>query len=133
MSFGAAGNTYTMGGIASDASRAAQTGPLEVVTTDANGNLASDNGYFGRRVDELADGVAIALAIDQPIFHNGQTFAMHLGYGNFDGSDAVGMSMAGIVDRGSFGSKSTVTVDAGVGVGTDTGVVAAKAGLTFGW
>lgn len=44
MMFGTASNTYTMPGIISDASRAAQTGPLELVTSDANGNLATDGG-----------------------------------------------------------------------------------------
>ena len=140
MAFGRETNTYTMAGIASAASRAAQQGPLEVVTTDAQGNLASDGGAFQRQIDnlgrrdgELADGIAIALALQQPIFHSGQKFAGRLGYGNFDGSNALGLSLAGVIDRGSFGSNSSITLDGGVGVGTSTGTVAAKAGVTFGW
>jgi hypothetical protein len=39
--FGTATNTYTMAGITSAASLAAQTGPVSLVTTDAAGNLAS--------------------------------------------------------------------------------------------
>jgi hypothetical protein len=39
--FGTAANTYTMSGITSAASLAAQTGPVSVVTTDATGNLAT--------------------------------------------------------------------------------------------
>jgi hypothetical protein len=125
MAFGRETNTYTMAGIASAASRAAQQGPLEVVTTDAQGNLASDGGAFQRQIDnlgrrdgELADGIAIALALQQPIFHSGQKFAGRLGYGNFDGSNALGLSLAGVIDRGSFGSNSSITLDGGVGVGT---------------
>jgi trimeric autotransporter adhesin len=140
MSFGTNSNTYTMGGITSQASKDAQTGPLEVVTTDANGNLASDGGAFQRQIDslgkrdsELAGGIAIALAIQQPIFHDGQTYAMRLGYGNFDGSNALGLSMAGVLDKGSFGDKSSITLDTGLGFGTETGTVAGKAGVTFGW
>lgn len=38
---GTGANTYTMPGIASDASRAAQSGPTQIVTTDAGGNLAA--------------------------------------------------------------------------------------------
>lgn len=41
MVFGTAANTYTMQGITSSASRAAQSGPVEIVTSDANGNLAT--------------------------------------------------------------------------------------------
>jgi autotransporter adhesin len=36
-------NTYTMPGVTSSASRAAQTGPTQVLTTDAAGNIASAN------------------------------------------------------------------------------------------
>jgi autotransporter adhesin len=39
--FGTAANTYTMPGITSAASRAAQSGPTQVVTSDAGGNLAT--------------------------------------------------------------------------------------------
>lgn len=39
--FGTAGNTYTMPGITSAASLAAQTGPTQLVTSDAAGNLAT--------------------------------------------------------------------------------------------
>jgi autotransporter adhesin len=39
--FGTASNTYTMGGITSAASRAAQSGPTQIVTSDAGGNLAT--------------------------------------------------------------------------------------------
>src|SRR6201998_4673755 len=41
-SFGTALNTYTMAGITSAASTAAQTGPTQIVTSDAGGNLATN-------------------------------------------------------------------------------------------
>ena len=63
----------------------------------------------------------------------GQSFALRMGYGNFDGSSAVGVAAAGLLDKGSFGDRSTVTLDGGVGFGTSDGTVAGKAGLTFGW
>jgi len=40
--FGTATNTYTTPGITSAASKAAQTGPLQIVTSDATGNLATN-------------------------------------------------------------------------------------------
>jgi autotransporter adhesin len=39
--FGTASNTYTLSGVASSASRAAQSGPVQVVTSDSGGNLAT--------------------------------------------------------------------------------------------
>jgi hypothetical protein len=41
MAFGTATNTYTMSGVASAASTAAQSGTTEFVTTDLSGNLAA--------------------------------------------------------------------------------------------
>ena len=140
MAIGSGDNTYTMGGITSQASKAVQTGPLELVTTDAQGNLASDGGAFQRQLDalgdrdsELAEGIAIALALDAPNLQSGQSFALRMGYGNFDGSSALGVAAAGLLDKGSFADRSTVTLDGGVGFGTSDGTVAGKAGLTFGW
>jgi hypothetical protein len=140
MAFGTSSNTYTMAGITSGASAAAQSGPLQVVTSDANGNLATDGGAVFSRINELQQedrrlrsGIAIAMAADKPIFHAGQTVAFNIGYGNFEGSNALGATAAGIVDRGIFGPGSTITVYAGGGVDTDGRTAAGKAGMSFGW
>jgi hypothetical protein len=86
-----------------------------------------------RRDDDLAEGIAISLALDQPFFHAGQTFAINLGWGGYDGQNAVGLTAAGIVDRGGLGPTSTTTLHGGVGAGTGQGQIAGKAGLSFGW
>lgn len=39
--FGTTANTYTIGGVTSAASKAAQSGPTQLVTSDTNGNLAT--------------------------------------------------------------------------------------------
>ena len=104
-----------MSGITSTASKAAQQGRLEVVTTDSSGNLASDGGAIQRQIDslisgngslqrqidalgrrdrELASGIAMAVALQQPIFQSGQSFAGRFGYGNFGGSSAFSLSLA---------------------------------------
>jgi hypothetical protein len=132
--------TYTMPGITSTASRAVQTGPVQLLTTDAAGNLASDGGLIqsqinalGHRDRQLTDGIAIAVALAQPIFQPGQNFAVRAGWGNFDGGNAVAVTAAGVVGRGYLGPASSIVVDGGVGVSTDQGMVAGRAGLTFGW
>ncbi|HET6322071.1 MAG TPA: hypothetical protein VFF87_08480, partial [Hyphomicrobium sp.] len=149
---GQSSNTYTFGGISSDASRAAQSGPVSIVTSDAAGNLAthrasdlglatsgdiaainSQIGGLQRRDNELAEGIAIALALSQPIFQGNQTFAARVGWGNFDGSNALGLSLAGVLDRGGFGKGTSVVIDGGIGYGTAEGTVAGKAGITFGF
>jgi uncharacterized coiled-coil protein SlyX len=88
--------------------------------------LQSDVADLRERDRELAEGIAISLALDAPILRNGQTFAMRGGWGNFDGSNAAGVTAAGALSQ-------NVVVDAGVGWGTSQGTVAGKAGMTIGW
>ncbi|MFT4677569.1 MAG: hypothetical protein ACI831_001570 [Candidatus Azotimanducaceae bacterium] len=73
IALGTSTSTYTATGIASAASRATQTGALQLVTSDANGNLATDGGRLfteldrqDKRNDVLAEGVAISLAAESP-------------------------------------------------------------------
>jgi hypothetical protein len=141
-----------MAGIASNASRAAQGAPTSIVTSNANGDLAthtaadlglattsdiaginSQIGGLEKRDEELAEGIAVSLALAQPIFQPGQNFAARVGWGNFDGSSAVGVSLAGVLDRDSFGKGTSVILDGGLGYGTSEGTVAGKGGVTFGW
>ena len=86
-----------------------------------------------KTIRRIKNGIAISLALDQPFFHAGQTFAINLGWGGYDGQNAVGLTAAGIVDRGGLGPTSTTTLHGGVGAGTGQGQVAGKAGLSFGW
>lgn len=142
-SFGTTANTYTMAGIGSAASRAAQAGAVSLVTSDAQGNLATSEFDFGafqssinelaRRDDQLSEGIAIALSLAQPVILPGQTFALRVGYGNFEGDSAMGLSAAGVVSRNAMGSGTSIVVDAGVGVGASDGTVAGRGGVSFGW
>jgi hypothetical protein len=86
---------------------------------------------LSNRDRELADGIAISLALAQPIFQPGQTFAIRAGWGNFDGSNALGVSAAGLLAK--FNNGNTVVLDLGFGGGTRTNVYAGRAGLTLGW
>ncbi|MBT3069630.1 hypothetical protein KKP04_01930 [Rhodomicrobium sp. Az07] len=86
-----------------------------------------------RRIDETQEGVAIALALQQPIFAPGQSFAFRAGWGNFEGESAFGLSGAGIIGRDWFGQGTVVALDGGFGFGASSGVMAGKAGVTFGW
>lgn len=100
---------------------------------DTTDHLQSQINRLDQRDDELAEAIAIALALDQPFFHGGQTFAFNIGWGGYGGENAIGITAAGIVDRGSLGPTSTTTLHGGVGAGTGQGQVAGKAGVSFGW
>ena len=94
--------------------------------------LQSDINRLGKRDSELADGIAIAVAMAQPMFQPGQTFAMRAGWGNFDGHNAVGVTAAGVITKGDFGPTSSVVLDGGIGASTQDNMVAGRVGLTFG-
>lgn len=148
--FGTAISTYTMSGIASAASAAAQTGARQVVTSDANGNLATSSlaglgiasssqiGALQSQIDslvlrdrQLASGIAISMALAQPLLQSGQTVGVRVGWGNFGGSNAVGVSAAGVLARGFAGPTTSLVVDAGVGFSSGQG--GGRVGMTLGW
>lgn len=150
--FGTASNTYTMAGLTSDASKSAQGAPTRIVTTNEAGDLAAHTaGELGlatlgnltglqsqidglaQRDKELADGIAVSLALAQPILMPGQTFAIRVGYGNFDSSSAVGVTAAGVLARGIAGPTSSLVLDAGIGFAPDSDMAAGRAGVTLGW
>ena len=98
-----------------------------------------DNYIIGRLIfpagfgSVRADGIALSISLDAPQIQHGQSFAMRLGYGNYESSNAMGMSASGLVARGLLGPTSTVSVDAGVGISTGTRAMGGSAGITLGW
>ena len=140
VAIGGATNTYTLAGVGSDASRAAQTGPLQTLTTDASGNIAGDGGALFNQfqgvqndVDENREGVALALAVDTPDFVAGEKFGMRMNFGTFEGETALGFSAAGVVAENVFGNNGRVSIDAGLGYGVGEGTFGARAGLQLTW
>ena len=135
MMFGTDTSTYTAPGITSAASRAAQTGPREIVTTDAGSNLASDTlGGLGlATVDQLGrtnQGVAMAMALSgiPTILPTDTTYAIAANWGTFDGENAVSVG-------GSARLIDNVFINGGgaIGTGGRSGNAGGRAGVTFAW
>ena len=124
-----------MPGIASGASAAVQ-GPVHgLVTTDAQGNLASDGGALQGQVDRIegtteenSEGIAMALAMSGalPELLTGETMAVAGHWGTFEGENGV-----------AFGARVRVSdgfsLAGGVGAGLDNGSVGGTVGGRFGW
>jgi hypothetical protein len=145
---GTASNTYTAPGITSAASRAAQSGPLQVVTTDANGNLASDGGaifsninilnsqmarinqnldQLNHDVKRLDGGVAMAMALGGVYLPEHQRFAIHTNVGFYNGAQALGVQGIARINR-------TFTANGGVAYDlTGNGGVGGRVGISAGW
>lgn len=125
--FGTVSNTYTMPGLTSSTSRDAQFGPLELVTSDAKGNLATDGGALYRRVDEVTEGVAMAMAISGTLLpREHETFRVSGNWGNFEGFNALAFGAGVNLGDG-------VVMTAGVGYGLAEKTIGGRAGLSFGW
>jgi hypothetical protein len=147
MALGTASSTYTMSGLPSAASAATQTGPLELVTTDSGGNLASDGGATQaaiamnaaainelrgdvnrafRRLDDQAEGIALAMAMGGLFMPSDKTFAISANMGFFDGKQAVAA-------QGAVRLDNVWVLQGGIGVGVDGGNVGGRIGISAAW
>jgi hypothetical protein len=119
--FGTARNTYTMPGVTSGASRSAQSGPTQLVTTDANGNLASDNGSTFRHIDENQSGVAMAIAMQNPDLTGNERFGVAANWGTFESANGLGVALMGVLGHNFLSQNDRVSVSGGFGVGFEEG------------
>lgn len=159
MVLGTTGNTYTAPGITSAASLAAQSGPVQVVTSDASGNLGTAEFVFDsapifdeldalagelagvadqiagldERADEIEMGVAIAMALEDPDLAGAESFGIKLNYGNFEGADALGLTAAGVLARDVLGGRNRVTLSGGIGWGLEKSTVGGRVGAQLTW
>jgi hypothetical protein len=151
MSFGTSSNTYTMSGITSGASLAAQSGPLQVVTSDAGGNLATDGGAIFGSLGQLQNsinllqqedkrlraGIAMTAAMPHSVVLPGERVAFDINWANYAGMNGVGVDGAVRLGQLDFaGGPVSIQANAGAGFsgdGSNSGRAIAKAGLRFGF
>jgi trimeric autotransporter adhesin len=112
---GTANHTYTARGITSDASLARQDGPLELVTTDAEGHLASDGGEIFNQLGEHGSGIAIAMAVENPDLVGNETFGLSANVGFFEGNSALGIAAMGVLGHDFMGGGERWALSGGVG------------------
>jgi len=145
---GTTSNTYTAPGITSAASLAAQSGPLQVVTTDANGNLASDGGAIFNNINNLNlqitrinqnlaqlnddvrrldGGVAMAMALGSVYLPEHQRVALHAALGFYNGAQAIGF-------QGVVRLNQTFTANGGLAVDLNgRNGAGGRIGISAGW
>ena len=135
-----------MAGLASEDSRAAQTGPTRVVTSDTSGNLATADldlatlTGLGGRVSEVEAGVA-SLRGDIKRAYAGTAVAIAMG-GNFIPPDmnlAVSFNLGTYRGQEAFAAtvvarvSPQVWLNAGAAGSSVRGSTGGRAGVTFGW
>jgi hypothetical protein len=139
MALGNSANTYTMAGITSAASKAAQSGPVQVVTSDANGNLATMDisgnlGALNARIDSIdgktnraLQGVAMAFAMaGTPTLMANETFAFSGNWGTYEGQQGLAFGAALRLHR-------NIQANAGIAYGPNQNTLGGRAGLRVAW
>lgn len=114
--FGTAANTYTTPGITSGLSRSRQSGPLDVATSDAAGNLATDGGLIFKTLSENQAGIAIAMSLPTPSLHASESFGVAFNWGKFKQSQAFGVSAMGVLNRNVFGGGERLSLNGAFGL-----------------
>jgi len=103
---------------------------LEVVTTDASGNLASDGGFIYDELDKHKRGIAMAVALTGGASLRGnESMALSMDLGFFD--DEVAGALSGIAHVATGEAGQNVYFKGGVAV--TQGDFAGRAGLQLAW
>ena len=143
---GGAGNTYTLPGVASATSLAAQTGATSFLTTDANGNLATSTfnpssvaaldgrvtaleqnvAALQQSVRRAYEGTAVAIAMGGSALPDNKRYAISANYGTFRGENAFAGSLA-------IRITDNLVANGAVGTGLARGGVGGRVGATFSW
>ncbi len=138
ISIGTGTNTLTASGITSLASRSAQVGPLQIVTSDQDGNLATDTpaslGLASQAdVDENRQGIAGAYAISgiPNIVPEGKNFIGSINWGGFEGANAL--ATGGAVRLFTTSSGSQIFANGAVAFGLDDSATGGRAGFSMTW
>jgi trimeric autotransporter adhesin len=153
MAFGTPSSTYVAPGITSAASKAAQSGPLQIVTSDTGGNLATNTaaglglasltdinainsqlGGMNTRINDLdgrttkaLNGVSMAFAMGgTPWLLPTERFAVSMDWGAFQGTNAVALTAA-------YRLGTNVQANGGLAYGANGGGVGGRAGVRVGW
>jgi trimeric autotransporter adhesin len=160
MVFGTGSSTYVAPGITSAASKAAQSGPLQIVTSDAGGNLATNTAAgLG-----LASSTDISALNSQIAGINNQIVGINTRLNDLDGRttkalNGVAMAFAisgvpwlqpterfavsanygtfqgtnGIALNGALRLSTRLQAEGGIAYGANGGGVGGRAGLRMGW
>ena len=114
-------------------------GPIEIVTSDQGGNLATDGGFVfdkidefdhhftqvdrrldnqgDKRIDENKSGVALAISMENPDLTGNERFGVAMNYGNFEGASALSWSAMGVLGYDVLSRGDRVAFSGGFGVG----------------
>ncbi|MFT4080499.1 YadA-like family protein [Rhodomicrobium sp.] len=106
-----------------------------IAATDATNKAYVDSrdAILNDRIKDVRDGVAIALAVQTPDLVAGEKFGVSVNFGTYDGSNAIGVGLQGVLGKNLFGFGERVALTGGVGFATERDNVGGRAGVQFTW
>jgi trimeric autotransporter adhesin len=92
-----------------------------------------DNGLTkaNQRIDKAYEGVAIAMAVQNPVLTGSDRFGVSVNWGEFAGSSAFGAAAVGIVGQNLLGTGEKLGLTGGIGGSNNQ--VAGRVGLQLTW
>jgi trimeric autotransporter adhesin len=140
VTLGTKDETIRAEGITSQKSKDRQIGATEIVTTDAEGRLATDGGSTFRaisantallsqhtaKLEEHSKGLAIAMAMPDAWLSDKKRFGIFGAIGGFEGETAIGFAAIGRLDE-------TFSVNAKLGADTDFDHIGWQVGVGAQW
>jgi autotransporter adhesin len=133
VSFGSAGNERRLTNVAAGIAPtdAVNVGQLSSMASGFQTQVAGLQTQINDNNREARAGSAIALALGGTAnLQPGRRFALSAGYGNFQGSNALGVGATALLyDTRAY----AVTFNAGVGLSTDTNVVGTRGAVSLQW
>jgi trimeric autotransporter adhesin len=86
-----------------------------------------------QKADRAIEGVAISLAVADPILRGNEVFGMRVNWGQYSGQQALGASVMGVLDQNVFGNGEKLAISGGFGVGLENHHVGGRVGLQLTW
>ncbi|WP_037240455.1 YadA-like family protein [Rhodomicrobium udaipurense] len=108
-------------------------GPIAAGDATNKAYVDFNDALLNDRIKDVRDGVAIALAIQTPDLVAGEKFGVSVNFGTYDGSNAIGIGLQGVLGKNLFGAGERIAATGGVGFSTERDNVAGRAGLQFTW
>ena len=134
------GSTVSMGGnvVHDVATPVAGTDAANKAYVDATVGSGVSKGYvdaglsaLDSRVNRVEQGVAMAIAMQNPVLTGNDRFGVAMNWGNYAGNDSVGLAAVGIIGQNFFGGGEKVGMTGGFS--SSGNQVAGRAGLQFTW
>lgn len=92
---------------------------------------AANKAYVDGADAKLEEGIAVSLALQNPDLVGAETFGLAMNWGNFEGSNAIGISAAGVLGNNLVMPGDRLAIAGGIGFGLDEDTVGGRVGIQW--